>query len=227
MLAVAALLIGFFLWYAVAGQRREKISERQAVVPLTLSNVPRDLIITNDVPESVSLRLRGALSRELGPGHPLEVVLDLSDAKPGTRTYPIKESQINLPPNVTVVAIDPPEITLTLERLGTKVVPIRPVTEGRPAAGFMVAGVRTIPAVLPLQGPQSLLAKLDSVKTTPVSLEGATTTVEAPVQARLPHPLLRPLSSSQIVLIADIVPAPTPTPKPVRRHRRPRTRRKK
>jgi len=222
MFALAALLIAFGLWYAVAGQRREKISERQAVVPLTLSNVPRDLVITNDVPESVSLRLRGALSHELTPSHPLEVVLDLSDAKPGTRTYPIKESQITLPPDVSVVGIDPTEITLRIERLQTKVVSIRPVTEGSPAPGFLLGKVRTVPPVLTVQGPASLLEKLKVVETTPVSLDGATAPVEAVVQPRLPHPLLRPLLASPILLVANIGPAPTPTPTPTRRRRRPR-----
>lgn len=224
--ALVALVVAFALWYAVAGQRREKISERQAVVPLTLSNVPRDLVITNNVPESVSLRLRGALSRELNPSHPIEVVLDLSDAQPGVRTYPIKESEITLPPNVSVVAIDPPEIRLRIERLATKAVPVHPVTEGTPAPGYVLAGVRAVPAVLGVQGPESVLKKLNAVETTPVSIEGAVTSVEAAVQVRLPHPLLRLTANTPILLMADIVPAPTPTPAPRRRQRR-RPRRRK
>ncbi len=223
--ALIALVIAFGLWYAVAGQRREKISERQAVVPLTLTNVPQDLVITNNVPESVSLRLRGALSHELNPSHPIEVVLDLSGAQPGTRTYPIKESEITLPPNVSVVAIDPPEIELTIERLETKAVPIHPVTEGTPAPGFMLAGVRTVPATLLVQGPQSVLNTLATIQTTPVSIEGAVTSVEAVVQARLPHPLLHLATKTPILLMANIIPAPTPTPVPRRRRRRPRRRR--
>jgi YbbR domain-containing protein len=217
MMFLVALAVAFWLWYAVAGQRRERISERQVVVPLTLANVPRTLVITNDVPESVSLRLRGALGRALADARNLEVVLDLSDAQPGTRTYPVKESQINLPPDVSVVSIDPPEITLHLEHMETKSVPVRAVIEGTPAAGFEVGEIRIVPPNLTVQGPESLLEALEIVETTPVRVDGATGPVETAAQPRLPHPLLRPLTGVPLLVVANIIPAPTPTPTPPKR----------
>lgn len=225
MMFLIALVVGFWLWYAVAGQRRERISERQVVVPLTLANVPRTLVITNDVPESVSLRLRGALSRALVDARNLEVVLDLSDAQPGTRTYPVKASQIRLPSDVSVISIDPPEITLHLEPLQTKSVPVKAVLEGTPAAGFKVSGVRIVPPNLSVQGPESLLAALEIVETTPVRIDDATGPVETAAQPRLPHPLLRPLTGVPLLVVVDIVPGPTPTPTPTARHRSSRRRR--
>jgi YbbR domain-containing protein len=223
-LFLVALAVAFSLWYAVAGQRRERISERQVVVPLTLANVPPNLIITNDVPESVSLRLRGALSRALADSKSLEVVLDLSGARPGTRTYPIKESQIRLPQDVSVVSIDPPEITLTMERTQTAQVPVEPAIEGEPAPGFVVAGVRTVPPRLSVQGPATLVEKLEKVATTPVRIDGATQPVETAVQPRLPHALLRFTNNMPVLVVVDIVPAPTPTPTPTPRRSRRRRR---
>ncbi|HHQ48147.1 MAG TPA: hypothetical protein ENK19_04605 [Acidobacteria bacterium] len=225
-LFLVALAVAFALWYAVAGQRRERISERQVVVPLTLANVPPNLIITNDVPESVSLRLRGALTHALSNDKSLEVVLDLSDARPGTRTYPIKESQIRLPQDVSVVSIDPPEITLTMERTATAQVPVEPAIEGQPAPGFVVAGVRTVPPELSVQGPATLVAKLEKVATTPVRIDGATQPVEMAVQPRLPHPLLRFTNNMPVLVVVNIVPAPTPTPTPPPRHSSRRRRRR-
>lgn len=223
-LFLVALAVAFALWYAVAGQRRERISERQVVVPLTLANVPDNLIITNDVPESVSLRLRGALTHALGNDKPLEVVLDLSDARPGTRTYPIKESQIRLPQDVSVVSIDPPEITLTMETTQTALVPVKASIEGQPAPGYVVTGVRTVPPKLSVQGPTTLVEKLKEVATTPVRIDGASGPVETAVQPRLPHPLLRFTNSMPVLVVVDIAPAPTPKPTP--RHSR-RIRRRK
>lgn len=225
-LFLVALAVAFALWYAVAGQRRERISERQVVVPLTLANVPSNLIITNDVPESVSVRLRGALTHALGNDKGLEVVLDLSDARPGTRTYPIKESQIRLPQGVSVVSIDPPEITLTMETTQTTMVPVKPAIEGKPAPGYVVTSVRTVPPALSVQGPATLVEKLEEVATTPVRIDGASGPVETAVQPRLPHPLLRFTNSMPVLVVVEISPAPTPTPRPTPRHTR-RTKRRK
>jgi len=221
-----ALAVAFALWYAVAGQRRERISERQVVVPLTLANVPQDLIITNEVPGSVSLRLRGALTHALSGDKNLEVVLDLSGARPGTRTYPIKESQIRLPQDVSVVSIDPPEITLIMEKTQTALVPVAPAIEGEPAAGFVVGEVRTVPPKLSVQGPASLVEKLEEVATTPVRIDGATSPVEMAVQPRLPHSLLRFTNNMPVLVVVDIAPAPTPTPTPTPRRSSRRKRRK-
>ncbi len=214
-----ALLVAFFLWYAVAGQRRERISERQVAAPLTLVNIPSDLVITNNVPETVSLRLRGALSRILSDADSLQVVLDLAGAQPGTRTFPVKPAQIKLPPDVSVVSIDPPEIELELEQLQVRQVPVRPVIEGEPAPGFQVGGIRTVPSSLPIQGPESLVSTLEDVETTPVRVDGATGPVEVAAQIRLPHPLLRSLSGVPVLVMVEISPAPTPTPTPRRRRR--------
>lgn len=212
-----ALVAAFLLWYAVAGPRRERISERQLMVPLTLVNIPRNLVITSDVRESVAVRLRGAVSRAFDSAIQPEVVLDLRGAQPGSHSYPIEESDIRLPPDVSVVSVDPPEIRLTLERMETKTLPVRAVIQGTPAAGFVLGEVRVVPDTLTVQGPGSLLKALDVVESTPVSVEGATTTVETAVQPRIPHPLLRPLTSVPLLVVAEVMPAPTPTPAPTAR----------
>lgn len=204
-LFLAALVVAFLLWYSGPGQRRERISERRVVAPLTLAGIPPNLVITSDVPESVAVRLRGFLSPLLQSPQPLEVVLDLSDARPGARTFPIEESDFQLPPDVAVVGVDPPEIVLQLERLENKTVPVRPVVEGEPAPGYVVGEVRVAPQQLTVRGPGSLLDALEHVETTPVSVNGATDAVEAAVQPRLPHPQLRPLITLQPLVMVEIL----------------------
>ncbi len=222
MMFLLALVTAFLLWYAIAGPRRERISERQLMVPLTLVNIPRNLVITSDVREAVAVRLRGAVSRAFESAVQPEVVLDLRGAQSGVHTFPIEEPDIRLPPDVSVVSVDPPEITLTLEQLETRTLPVRPVIQGTPAPGFVLGEVRVVPNTLTVQGPGSLLSALEVVESTAVSVEGATTTVETAVQPRLPHPLLRPLTSVPLLVVAEIMPAPpqpTPTPKPASRRR--------
>jgi YbbR domain-containing protein len=207
-----SLLVAFLLWYGLAAQRGREMEIRGVRAQLTLVNIPRDLVLTSSVPDSVALQLRGSLSRALDPRTPLEVLLDLSSAGPGSNSYPINGSDIPLPAEVEVVSVEPSAITLELERRQTLNLAVRAIVEGVPAPGFILGEVRTMPATLRVQGPESRLAELDFVDTAPVSVEGATSPVEATVQPVLNDPLLRALSVAPIQVIVDVQPEPTPIP---------------
>jgi YbbR domain-containing protein len=207
---LVALIAASLLWYALAAQRSENISVRGVKARLTLVNIPRDLVLTSNVPDTVSVQLRGPLSRALDSGNPPEVLLDLSDARPGVNSYPINERDIPLPADVDVVSVDPPAITLELERQDARVVPIQPTIDGVPAAGFVVEEVRVIPSQFTVQGPESLLQALQFVETTVVSVEGAAGTVEAVAQPILRDPLLRAIGLGPIQITVTVIPEETP-----------------
>lgn len=209
---LVALIAAFGLWYLLAAERIDSISVRGVKARLTLVNIPRDLILTSSVPDTVSLQLRGPLTRALTSATPPEVLLDLSDARPGPNSYPINERDIPLPAEVEVVSVDPSAITLELQRQETRTVEVRPQIEGEPAPGFTVAGVRVAPAQYAVQGPESLVLALEFIDTTPISIEGASGPVEAMVQSMLPDPLLRTLGLGSLQVIVDIVPVPESDP---------------
>ena len=209
---LVSLLAAFLLWYGLAAQRGREVSVRGVRAQLTLVNIPRDLVLTSSVPDSVAVQLRGPLSRALDPGTPLEVLLDLSDARPGTNSYPINGGDIPLPSEVEVVSVEPSAIVLELERRQTLNLAVRAILEGVPAPGFVVGEVRTMPATVRVQGPESRLAELEFVETAPVSIEGATAPVEGSVPPVLVDPSLRALSVAPIQVVVDVQPEPTPTP---------------
>lgn len=211
---LAALVAAFLLWYFFAAQRIENISVRGVKARLTLVNIPRDLVLTSSVPDTVSLQLRGPLTRALDSANPPEVLLDLSDARPGLNIFPINERDIPLPAEVEVDSVDPAEITLELERQETRIVPVKPLIEGVPAPGFQVAGVRANPQQYSVQGPESLILALEFVDTSPISIEGAAGPVEAMVQPLLPNPLLRLLGLGSLQVTVDIAPIPEETADP-------------
>ncbi len=207
---LVALIAAFLLWYALAAQRSENISVRGVKAHLTLVNIPRDLVLTSSVPDTVSLQLRGALTRALGTSNLPEVLLDLSDARPGINSYPINASDIPLPAEVEVVSIDPPAITLELERQETRQVPVDPSVTGVPAPGFVVGEVSVMPTQITVQGPESLLMALTHVDTSPISIEDAAGPVEALVEPLLPDALLRAIGVGPIEVVVEIVPENPP-----------------
>jgi YbbR domain-containing protein len=217
LLFVVALAVAIILWYAVAGQQDQNISVRGVKAALTLVNMPRDLVLVSTVPDTVSLQLRGPLSRSLDAAASLEVYLDLSGARPGITSYTIDAAGIPLPEDVEVVSIEPAALTLELERLVTSSIPLSPVVEGVPAPGFVVGEIRISPLQISLQGPESRILALNHVETTPVSVEGAIGPVEATVLPQLSDPLLRSLTVVPVVVVVDILPVnATPTPTPLR-----------
>ncbi|MEE4272735.1 MAG: CdaR family protein [Thermoanaerobaculales bacterium] len=212
---IIALVTAVLLWYGLAGQQNQNISVRGVKASLTLVNMPRELVLTSSVPDTISLQLRGPLNKSLDATAGREVYLDLSDARPGTSSYTIDASGIPLPTDVEVVSIEPAAITLELERLVNGNVLLEPVVEGVPAPGFVIGEVKISPIQVNIQGPESRVNALERVETTPVSIEGATGPTETAVTPKLADPLLRSLTVVPIVVMVDVVPVdatPTPTP---------------
>ena len=141
-------------------------------------------------------------------GHDDEgVALSLSDLMDALRL------RGELPRHRALIGIEPADITLELDRLISVNLPIQPSLEGVPAPGFTTGEVRTSPIRVNVQGPESTLADLEFVETTPVSVEGATGPVEATVLPSLTDPMLRSLTVVPIVVRVDVVPLETtPTP---------------
>jgi len=212
---LVALVAAILLWYGLAGQQDQNISVRGVKAALTLVNMPRELVLMSSVPDTISLQLRGPLSKSLDAAAGLEVYLDLADARPGTSSFTIDAAGIPLPSDVEVVSIEPSAITLELERLVSNNIALQPMMEGVPAPGFAIGEIRISPLQVNVQGPESRVLELETVETTSVSVEGATGPVEATVLPRFTDPLLRSLTVVPLVVIVEIVPidtTPTPTP---------------
>lgn len=203
---IVALVAAILLWYGLAGQQNQNISVRGVKAALTLVNMPRELVLMSSVPDTISLQLRGPLNRSLGTTAGLEVYLDLAESRPGTSSYTITAAGIPLPTDVEVVSIEPSAITLELERLVSGNIPLIPVVEGVPAPGFITGEVRISPAQVNIQGPESRVAALEVIETTPISVEGATGQTESTVLPRLTDPLLRSLTVVPIVVAVEILP---------------------
>jgi len=164
---VLALALAAFLWFTVSGQRRQRISERGYVVPLTVVNLPADMVIASALPDSVDVRLRGPFDAiRLADPAKMETVMDLTDTRPGERIYKLSEDDVNSPEDLTVVGISPAAVRVRLERLAQKEVRIVARFAGAPPA--LTASVD--PGTARIAGPESEVAKIDSIPTDFIAL---------------------------------------------------------
>lgn len=210
---LAALAIAFVAWYALSGARRERISERSYRIPLSVVNIPSGTIIVSPLPDAVDVRLRGAFSalRALDASR-LDAVVDLLDAEPGERRYALEPEDINVPGQLEVIAIAPSEVRVLLDRTADRTVPIVADITGRPADGFRVAEIVVEPRLARIVGPASTVAKANSVRTDPVSVEGRNGSLVTSVTVLPPGPGVRVREGQIVTLRVRIRPGPTPLP---------------
>jgi hypothetical protein len=215
-----ALAIACGTWWVVSGDRRERISERSYRIPLSIVNVPVGTMVVSPLPDAVDVRVRGPFTpiRQLDPTK-LDAVVDLIEARAGERRYILAPEDINVPRNVEVISISPPEVRVVLDTVAEKQVPILPDLQGRPAAGWALEDAAAEPRVARIVGPNGTLARTAAVRTEPVSIDGREGSFAVPTTLAAQAPGVR-VREAQIVTVRvrmRALPTPTPTVKPRRR----------
>jgi YbbR domain-containing protein len=136
-------------------------------VPVEVIGQDSNLIVTSPMPASVSLVLSAPQSiwnLPLTETDAVRAVVDLSGLEPGTHTLPIQVQIVPRP--VRKVVQSPLNVTLTLERLAVKELPVNLVTRGSPAIGYL-AGVPVIsPVMVTVTGPATQVDRVTRVRAT-------------------------------------------------------------
>jgi hypothetical protein len=212
-LKLLALAIALGVWFALSGQRRERISERSYRIPLSLINTPGRTMVISPLPGGVDVRVRGPFTalRQLEP-EKLEAVIDLSNAPPGERLYRFASEDINVPPEVEIIAIAPAEVRVALDRIGDRLLPIVPALSGNVAAGFEVVDVTADPRIARVVGPVTALEKMTGVGTEPISLANRASTFSATTTVHPNAPGVRVREGQVVDVTVRIGPAATRTP---------------
>jgi YbbR domain-containing protein len=210
-LALLALALSVALWYGRALERRMPVAEREVEASLTLVNVPPRLVVVSSVPRGVVVRLRGPLERLRGAER-LEAVVDLRHAQEGEALYPVDRRLVGLPSRVEVVTITPGELSLRLEEVISRHLPVRASLVGTPAPGWVLREARVEPRTVRVQGPRQQVEALPELVTEAVLLEGARQSFAVTVGVRLPSPLLRLVEPSAVTVFVGLEPSPPHPP---------------
>jgi YbbR domain-containing protein len=196
---VASLFIAVALWIAVV---REPELATSLSVPIEFKGIPDDLDISSNVPDRVRLELRGPsgrLSRDYLSD--LAVILDLSDARPGERTYNVRPANINLPSGVDFYRAIPSQITLRFDKLLTREVEIAlgPLAKG-PPEGYHVRSYSIQPLKTRVRGPEQLVRNITRVSIDPVDLSGVVSQAEFHTHVNVGDPQVRLEAPADVIL---------------------------
>lgn len=171
VLKLLSLAFALVLWFFVMGERKLEVGY---TVPLELKNVPAGMMVANEVPSLVDVRLSGprTLLMNLGPKD-VSISVDLVDLKPGLTSFKRLEERLNIPSGVKVTRLSPSFIDVKLERIREKPVPVKVVVSGIPAEGFQLGNIQLKPEQVTVEGAESEIKDISEVTTDPVDVEGA------------------------------------------------------
>ena len=205
-LKVLAIALAAVLWLTVAG---EHVVERSIRVPLEFRNIPPQLEITGDPPAAVDVRLRGSstLLGRIEPGA-VVAVLDLSNARPGSRLFHIRTDEVRAPFGVEVAQVVPGTVPLEMERSASRAVPVVPDVDGEPASGYVIGRISSEPATVQVVGPESHVRQLSEATTETINVAGSRDRVRDVVTVGVADPAVRLAQPQDATVVIEIWPAP-------------------
>lgn len=167
-LKIIAVLFSVALWI-IATHRG--LSEIVLDVPLEFKSIPPGLVLVNHDVKKVSLSIKGQerLIRNVRPTD-IRAYVDLGEAKKGEGMYTISEDNLKLPRWVTVTNVDPSIVKVSLEKLVSKTVKIKPAIVGDPEKGFYVKLIEVIPKSVVIEGKSSDVKRVTAIETEPVDV---------------------------------------------------------
>jgi len=182
-LKIISLAFAIMLWFFVVGEEKAEVG---ITLPLVIVNVPPNLAISNDYPAYIKVRVYGPRSmvRALASQRPSKVI-DLKDAGPGVKIIRLSANNLPIPSSIRVIRIQPSTIRLVLSPIVTKVLPVKPVIIGHPAKGYKIESIKVVPNRVAVSGPKDELKKLKYIKTMPININNASSTIINRVELNL------------------------------------------
>lgn len=167
-----ALGITLVLWMAVADFNKP----RTIRVAVQLNFVrPNNLDISNEPPRTIDVELTGSRERLNNMRlSDLVATVDISDNPAGERIVRLNNERVHmdLPDGVKIDSFKPTTIPIRLEPNLERQLPVDIKLEGQPAAGFELVSSTAQPSVINVNGPASLIEKLQRAPTELISIEG-------------------------------------------------------
>jgi YbbR domain-containing protein len=191
-----------FLLFTISRQPTNEI--RLAGVPVEYSGLAAGLELAGEIPQTVSVRLRGPRDVVRGlPPTQLSVEANLSNKAAGERSVQLRPTNVNLPEGVQVVRIEPSTLRLKLEPTLRRRVIVEPQIT-LPDEGVDVYQAKVEPSTVEIEGPTSQVSHINLVKTESVSLRGRQSSFSIPLEIELPNASLRLVDDPQIKLTVEL-----------------------
>lgn len=169
---LVTLLLVCASWLIITGREGGIVT---VSAPVKFHNLPAGLSLVKSSPEHVELQLK-MYSRLIPSPSQLDVVadLDLGKIREGSNTVPVTSDDINVPIGVVVSEISPSAVKVIADSKISKTVRVHASLTGTLPGGLKLRKVKVEPQTVLVEGPQRLLAQLDTVRTEEIDLSTVT-----------------------------------------------------
>lgn len=181
------LAIGF--WFYVVGEESIEITK---TVPLEVISPSEKLSVVKSSTYFLETTLQAPRnlisafpSMNISASHKIE-----GTQKPGEYSFTVSYNDFSLPaPTIRIVKIFPTVITVTLDEMIVKKLPVQVETAGEAAFGYRVdeGQIELDPNAVLVEGPKEALEKMDMIKTEPVQLVGRVRSFRRTVKIQQPN----------------------------------------
>lgn len=174
-----AVVLGLAVWVsAVSAADPDVVRAFPRPIPIEVIGQDPSLILTSEPPTSLNLTLRAPSSVwEVleSQENAVRAILDLSGLSSGEHTLEV-QVQVALRP-VQIVLKNPSTVTVQLESLVSKALPLTPSLTGQPAAGYQAGDATLTAQEVLISGPESLVEDAMRARVT-VNLDGVRESIE-------------------------------------------------
>lgn len=182
---VLALVIAFVLWATVTflGTRTLTVES----VPVSVTNLRDELALVSEIePVRVKIRAPRLLLRRQSPAELLRAFVDLAGRGLGAQAADVVVTSADA--RVDVLTVLPARVTLALDPVVQRSLPVKVVSEGSPADGFRVGETTADPPRVEVRGALGKIQQTPAIEAK-VSVQGATARIEGDIPLSPPASL--------------------------------------
>jgi YbbR-like protein len=201
-LQLFSIAVAVLLWYFVNSESNLALVGFSASIEV--KDLPQSQVITAQSHRQAQITVKGPsfLVSKLSATPPL-VRVRLPKELQGRYLAPLLKSEIDLPPSVQIVSIEPAEVKFSFDKLATKRVAVVVPRIGALGESYIVHDVEIAPSEVQLTGPESELASITSIETYPLDLRSIKEDFSRNLNIRLPGPHLDS-NITQVTVDVDI-----------------------
>src|ERR1041384_507652 len=181
-----ALVLGTAVWVsAVSSADPNEVRSYPKSVPIEIVGQDPSLVLINELPTSMDITIRAPRSiwdSLTTQENAVRAILDLSGLGAGQHTVPVK---VQVALRLTqIVQQNPRTVTVDLESLSTKTLPLTLALNGQPAAGYQAGDATLASREATITGPTSLVKQAMRAQVT-VNLDGVRETIDEPAPIQI------------------------------------------
>jgi len=203
LLKLISLALGTLIWFLAVGTDQIDVSMN---IPIEVLNLPKNLVIYNQYQKEISVTLRGprGIIQELR-NRPPSLSLDLSKATSDTIVLNTETLSFPLPSGISILRMQPASITLSIDKLLERQIPVTAVTEGDVAKGYILKEISLTPDKILISGPESLVTLEETLKTYMIDLSGLDHSTTLPVHLDLSPEFMELIGETTVIAKLAVV----------------------